>query len=481
MDVGWSECDGVYNVSEMEIGMNEVQPFDYDKQEFPVLRYTDVQKNVLKETFPGTGEVKGMETLNHMHAGKVQEEEGADLNPGGKPVYPRYVDSSLRILNDYVKANLNDPPETQVSIKLGSHPSQRKIMNKGSKKRFWKREEVEINHIRQRDRQTVDKDKQTNKRTDKRQSDRKHLFWAGFSSFTDSPHLNEISKCQEAICDWMSEGGEEGEEEEIRKLEEDEEKEEEVLMEIAKKGAPRPRKERRVKGRGRNEKDDWCKEGEIQREAYRLVENAKKPGEARLVEGNVSRQIWGVGQISMDGGRDLGNGEIILVDPGNLSQSLMGVNTLKRVEKALGRKISLDKYERRVKGAGGGEIELLGRTKERLRLKMVGFSNYIYFRPIISAQNLPHINLALCTMKNHQLSLHMRRETTQLEDLNSHERIELYSRDELMKCFRQIYSVEVMSYVGRLKNAAQDKLHAADLIDLNVLEARLKGEVSSGE
>ena len=35
--------------------------------------------------------------------------------------------------------------------------------------------------------------------------------------------------------------------------------------------------------------------------------------------------------------------------------------------------------------------------------------------------------------------------------------------------------------VGRLKNAAQDKLHAADLIDLNVLEARLKGEVSSGE
>ena len=112
---------------------------------------------------------------------------------------------------------------------------------------------------------------------------------------------------------------------------------------------------------------------------------------------------------------------------------------------------------------------------------MVGFSNYIYFRPIISAQNLPHINLALCTMKNHQLSLHMRQETTQLEDLNSHERIELYSRDELMKCFRQIYSVEVMSYVGRLKNAAQDKLHAADLIDLNVLEARLKGEVSSGE
>ena len=75
MDVGWSECDGVYNVSEMEIGMNEVQPFDYDKQEFPVLSYTDVQKNILKETFPGTGEGKGMKKLNHVHAGKVQGEE----------------------------------------------------------------------------------------------------------------------------------------------------------------------------------------------------------------------------------------------------------------------------------------------------------------------------------------------------------------------------------------------------------------------
>ena len=482
MDVQWNECDdNVHNLSEMEMGIYEVKPFNYDTQEFPALNYTDVQKNILKRTFPGTGEVEGMDKLIPVHAGKVQEGEGAeaaDLQPEAKPVYPQYVSTSLKILDEYVKANLN-PPEKQISIKLGPQSSQRKAKNKG---KFWKGGEVGVGHVGQRDRQTMDIKRQTNKQIDKRRGDRKKLFWKGFSSFTDSPNLNELSKCQEEICKWMNEEEEEqGDEEEIRKLEEEKEKEEEVLMEIARRGAPRPKRERREKGKGRNENNDWSKEGEIQREAYRLVENAKKPGEARLVEGNISRQIWGIGQITLDGEQDLGNGEIILVDPGNLSQSLMGINTLRRMEKALGRKIRLDKYERRVKGAGGGEIELLGRTRERLKLKMVGFSNYIYFRPIISSQNLPHLNLALSTMKNHQLSLHMRRENTLLEDLNNHERIELYSRNDLMRKVRQVYSIEVISYVGRLKSVPHDKVHAADLVDLNILETRLKGEVERGK
>merc|ERR1712016_211890 len=120
--------------------------------------------------------------------------------------------------------------------------------------------------------------------------------------------------------------------------------------------------------------------------------------------------------------------QLVLFDSGNLSRSLVSINLIKKLEKEMGRRIRIRKYGTPVRGVDGGLVPLLGQTETKLRVKLPGFTRFIYFQPIVSSSPMSHLNLSLVEMKAHQLSLHMLKRETILQDYCTREEQRLFGR-----------------------------------------------------
>ena len=70
--------------------------------------------------------------------------------------------------------------------------------------------------------------------------------------------------------------------------------------------------------------------------------------------------------------------------------------------------------------------EEAGREVEGRARKLLGFTRYIYFQPIVSSFPMSHLNLSLVEMKEHQLSLHMLK-----KDYCTREEQRLFGRNEV--------------------------------------------------
>ena len=80
----------------------------------------------------------------------------------------------------------------------------------------------------------------------------------------------------------------------------------------------------------------------MRKKAFRLMESGGKAGEAKLTEVAPSKQIWGLAKLYHEESKSPGQEtKAVLFDPGNLSQSLMGLKTLRRFERQSGSNESL--------------------------------------------------------------------------------------------------------------------------------------------
>ena len=315
----------------------------------------------------------------------------------------------------------------------------------------------------------------------KKKGNRKR-FWEGISSFTASPSCETIKPDQISVCEWFHDEDPGVDEEGF----EDEEGDEEAVGELKAQMMQEPRGRKRASKRrgGKEERiNDWTKEGDpMRKKAFKLVEGGGKAGEAKLTEVAPSKQIWGLAKLYHEETESPGQEtKAVLFDPGNLSQSLMGLKTLRRFERQIGRKLKLQPYLRCVKGAGGAQIDLLGQTCATLSIELPGLSRRIKFRPIICSSDMAHINVALNALKEHGTSLHMMKNVTWLEDAHTKEKVSLYGRDDLMQMGANVNTIEVVNMVNQLRKARPEDLDAGDVIDLNTLERKLKSNLKDTE
>ena len=315
----------------------------------------------------------------------------------------------------------------------------------------------------------------------KKKGNRKR-FWEGISSFTASPSCETIKPDQISVCEWFHDEDPGVDEEGF----EDEEGDEEAVGEVKAQMMQEPRGSKRASKRrgGKEERiNDWTKEGDpMRKKAFKLVEGGGKAGEAKLTEVAPSKQIWGLAKLYHEETESPGQEtKAVLFDPGNLSQSLMGLKTLRRFERQIGRKLKLQPYLRCVKGAGGAQIDLLGQTCATLSIELPGLSRRIKFRPIICSSDMAHINVALNALKEHGTSLHMMKNVTWLEDVHTKEKVSLYGRDDLMQMGANVNTIEVVNMVNQLRKARPEDLDAGDVIDLNTLERKLKSNLKDTE
>ena len=449
------------SVNEMneKVWMGRDTEFMYDKVDFPPLQSLSLKnKQKFENCLTGGGRtiIKGATKQSTPHVVITP----AGDPPGGAGPYlhahrQRSVAPDNSVLKDYVRRVYGEvKPRPEVHIK-------------GNQQIAWGEDRVT-------NKQNLGTNKQNvgggNRRF--RKGRERKAFWSGITSFTDAPLCENINEAQLEVCKWF---GEEEDEEEGE--EENEEEEEELLSEV--QGLLfNAVKAKQTKGRA-NKRPKNLKE-EHRRPVIRIIENARDGG-ARVVEAEPGKQIWTLGRLIKPGEDKEGKeAQVTLVDPGNLSQSLMGVRTLRRFEKQLGKKIKLKPYSRVVKGAGGAKINLLGQTEEQLALRLPGFSRDILFQPIICSGPMSHINLALKALKKHEISLHMKRVDTELEDMETKERIKLFDREELMSRVSN-NSREVVDLVNHLKSEDPNHLEAGDLMDLGQLEKSIRRNLRNHE
>ena len=75
----------------------------------------------------------------------------------------------------------------------------------------------------------------------------------------------------------------------------------------------------------------------------------------------------------------------------------------------------------------------------------------------------------------------MMKNVTWLEDAHTKEKVSLYGRDDLMKLGANVNTIEVVSMVNQLRRARPEDLDAGDVIDLNILEEKLKSNLKDTE
>ena len=445
--------------------------FVYNLSDFPPLSKLSTENKVkFEETLAGKRvKIKGATRPPQTNLGAhvtTTTTDPAPLGPGLHSFKQRSDNADNHVLKTYVKRVYGDedPPRPSRYIKLNGQDKS------DAESRIDQRDNCKDRENESRNENTIE--------ASKRQR-RKQSFWGGISSFTNSPNCETIQEAQVKVCDWFQD--------EDSDEEEDEGHEEEAINELKAQMMREPRGLKNMK-RGRQQKGDlkdWSIEGRdvIRKKAFKLVECDQKRGEAKLVELSPSKQIWGLAKMYHEqSGQHSNEAQVILFDPGNLSQSLMGVRTLRRFERQLGQKIKLKPYTRTVKGAGGAQINLLGQTTAHLSIELPGFSRKIKFQPIIcSSKEMTHINIALKALKEHETCLHMMKKHTLLEDVHTKEKVSLFGREDLMEFGANVNSVEIIAMVNQLKRARPDSLEAGDLIDLTILEEKIKSNLNNTE
>ena len=301
--------------------------------------------------------------------------------------------------------------------------------------------------------------------------------WEDISHFTNSKDLYMLNSNQIRICEYFVE---DKDEEELGEDEEEVDRIEQVQVRPFKKRRRRNQVKRREARGGRYKLED--------KKEYvaKVIMKGDEPS-LQVEPMPVKKEIWGFGKVG--GGQDRGDdknkgGETyaILYDSGNLSRSLVSVGFIKKLSRQMGRRIELEKYEQVVKGVGGAKIELVGQVKASLALSIPGFSRLFYFRPIVSTGRMAHINVSLAEMKEHEVSLHLLKNMTVLEDARTKDKTRLFDRENLYgQSVHQLENEQVVKIVNRLRGQPAADLAERDLIDLSKVESAVKLKLREGE
>ena len=247
--------------------------------------------------------------------------------------------------------------------------------------------------------------------------------WRNLSQFTQADDLYQITGQQLKVCEFFAD-------EEGLISEEDEDQEEEI-KEISLK--LKQRKRRKEKGKTRERRESVMDWGGLDKEMCVKAVQEREDPRCHVTVMPVKKEIWGLVQVRREGegGGEGGEFHVALYDSGNLSKSLVSVSFIRKLERQWKRRIKLDKYDAPVRGVGGGKVELVGRVRDQLCLFIPGFSTYFNFRPIVTSGKMSHINISLSEMKQHQLSLHLLRNQTILQDFATKESVRLFDRESI--------------------------------------------------
>ena len=242
--------------------------------------------------------------------------------------------------------------------------------------------------------------------------------WGGISQFTNCDDLYEMTNNQMKVCNYF-----------VHDANESVETDEETVAEV---NVQAVRKRKRKKAKERKEGLGW---GSSEPEVYVKVSMDNETPVGLIENLPVKKEIWGFARVGVDEEKvhleeRLFRGETfsVLWDTGNLSKSLVSVGFIKKLSKQWGVKIGLERYDVPVKGVGGARLQLLGQVKKPLSLYIPGFERKFHFRPIVSTGRMSHINISLEEMKQHEVSIHLLKRGTFLEDVHTRQKTKLYDR-----------------------------------------------------
>ena len=296
--------------------------------------------------------------------------------------------------------------------------------------------------------------------------------WKGISHFTEAEDLYQISGQQLKVCDFFME--------EI--LPEDEDDEEEMIREVQSK----LRQRRKRKGHKRTDRKREIDPGwdELDKEEYirASVDNMKTY--CRVASMPVRKEIWGFVQVGREGDncKERGEFHVALWDSGNLSRSLVSVGFIRRMERQWKKRIKLERYDVPVKGVGGGKVELIGQVRDQWVLFLPGFSQSFKFRPIVTSGKMSHINVSLAEMKEHQISLHLLRDQTLIQDFSTKESVRLFDREKLYEqAIFQLEMEQITKMTNRMRGMDEKMSSVRELRDLSKLERAIKLKLGKSE
>ena len=320
--------------------------------------------------------------------------------------------------------------------------------------------------------------KRTKTRTQTK-TDRKKRLWTGIDHFTRCDDLYVMNDQQIQVCKYFDATFDKVEEEKSRV-------EEEVVKEVIKEAnlgmLGRKRKMKKRVAKESKGKEDWTIIRGEESDKCVVVEE-KADGTRKLVTRNipVKKQIWSWGRVTVGREEKGGITQLVLFDSGNLSRSLVSIGLIRKLEREMGRKIRIRKYGTTVRGVDGGLVPLVGQTETKLRVKLPGFSRHIYFQPIVSSSPMNHLNLSLVEMKEHQLSLHMLKEDTIIQDYCTQEEQRLFGRNEVhSQGIKQLTASAIVEVVNVLRTRSKKEITTRDLIDQNQVESELRSTLSLG-
>ena len=296
--------------------------------------------------------------------------------------------------------------------------------------------------------------------------------WGGISQFTNCEDLYEMTNNQMKVCNYF-----------VHDANESVETDEETVAEV---NVQAVRKRKRKKAKERKEGLGW---GSPEPEVYVKVSMDNETPVGLIENLPVKKEIWGFARVGVDEEKvhseeRLFRGETfpVLWDTGNLSKSLVSVGFIKKLSKQWGVKIGLEKYDVPVKGVGGARLQLLGQVKKPLSLYIPGFERKFHFRPIVSTGRMSHINISLEEMKQHEVSIHLLKRGTFLEDVHTRQKTKLFDREHLYD--QSVYQLEleqISNLINRLRGQSDSEASQRDLEDLSKLEKAGRKGILGGQ
>ena len=441
--------DNWNEICESEIDIN--QPTDYicDDYEsmYPILpSMTDENVQLFRKTFlnqSSSGVTDERVACREGHGERVNQ---VTTQPQPQPQHPLAPRSkvgvaaarNMNVADEYLLRRYGDianvKPDGKVNLPLLKSP-------------YW----VEV-----QEGEDEGKSKGGTKTKTKTKNDKKKRLWTGIDHFTRCDDLYVMDNQQLQICKYFDTMCDKVE---VEKSRVEEEVTREVMRETHLGMLGKRRKIKKKGGKEGGEKEDWTVVRGEESDKCIVVEE-RSDGSRKLVTRDipVKKQIWSWGRVDMGRGEKGGITQLVLFDSGNLSRSLVSINLIKKLEKEMGRKIRIRKYGTAVRGVDGGLVPLIGQTETKLRVKLPGFTRYIYFQPIVSSSPMSHLNLSLVEMKAHQLSLHMLKKETILQDYCTREEQRLFGRNEVnSQGLQQLTSSAMVEVVNSLKSRSNNQ------------------------
>ena len=204
----------------------------------------------------------------------------------------------------------------------------------------------------------------------------------------------------------------------------------------------------------------------------KYVENKKNKNLARqlpLLQEGPRTDIWTYSYVGDDHSQPLYLP--LLADCGNMSFSVMSKEVWLQLQSLTKHDWPLQPYPRAIRGVGGHQVNVLGKSVDQLTIVIPGLTQPQYCHFVVIDSPGHHINLALKSLKDGSLSLHFfPNRNTVLECRQSQSSVQLSNRGELMPHPNAPHKVEEICHLIDTYRQSLKDLSAAQLMELNRLQ-----------